>query len=72
MSCDLISRFLASVPAAHRHAGLDDVLPMLIVNPYRPHRIEPRSKKRRPKQYDLMNKPRNLLRRLLKNKRKRA
>ena len=55
-----------------RHARRDDVLPPLIVNPYRPDRIEPRCKKRRPKQYDLMNKPRAVLRKLLKNKRKKA
>jgi hypothetical protein len=55
-----------------RHAGPDDVLPALIVNPRRLHRIEPRCKKRRPKQYALMNKPRAVLRKLLKNKRKKA
>jgi hypothetical protein len=55
-----------------RHAQPGDVLPLLIVNPYRPNRIEPRCKKRRPKQYDLMNKPRDVLRKLLKNKRKKA
>jgi len=55
-----------------RHAHPDDPLPPLIVNPYRPHRIEPRCKKRRAKQYDLMNKPRDVLRKLLKNRRKKA
>jgi hypothetical protein len=55
-----------------RHAKPGDVLPPLIVNPYRPDRIEPRCKKRRAKQYDLMNKPRDELRKLLKNKRKTA
>jgi IS4 transposase len=30
--------------------------------PYRPHRVEPRVKKRRPKKYNLMNKPRTQLR----------
>lgn len=55
-----------------RHAGPGDSLPNLIVNPYRPNRIEPRCKKRRPKQFDLMNKPRRVLRKLLKNKRKTA
>lgn len=55
-----------------RHARPGDALPVLIVNPYRPDRIEPRCKKRRPKQFDLMNKPRKELRKLLKNKRKRA
>jgi hypothetical protein len=55
-----------------RHARPGDVLPPLIVNPYRPHRIEPRCRKRRPKQFALMNKSRAILRKLLKNKRKRA
>jgi hypothetical protein len=55
-----------------RHARPGDSLPPLIVNPSRPNWIEPRCKKRRPKQYDLMNKPRDELRKLLKNKRKRA
>jgi len=41
-----------------------------MVNPARPNRIEPRCRKRRPKQYDLMNKPRDVLRKLLKNRRK--
>lgn len=35
-----------------------DELPELVVNPDRPGRAEPRVKKRRPKQYPLMNKPR--------------
>ena len=55
-----------------RHAKSGDVLPPLLVNPYRPNRVEPRCKKRRDKQYDLMNKPRDVLRKLLKNKRKTA
>jgi hypothetical protein len=55
-----------------RHAEARDVLPVLIVNPHRPNRVEPRCKKRRPKPYDLMNKPRKQLRKLLKNKRKKA
>ena len=37
-------------------------LPELIVNPLRPDRIEPRVRKRRPKEYPLMNKPREKLR----------
>jgi len=37
-------------------------LPELVVNPERPGRYEPRVKKRRPKQYDLMRKPRSVLR----------
>lgn len=40
----------------------------LVVNPARPHRHEPRAKKRRPKQFDLMNKPRCQLRQQLLNK----
>lgn len=32
------------------------------LNPDRPFRVEPRAKKRRPKQYDLLNKPRAVLR----------
>jgi len=55
-----------------RHARPGDVLPPLIVNPHRPHRVEPRCKKRRPKQFDLMNKPRDVLRKLLKKQRKAA
>ena len=55
-----------------RYAGPGDVLPPLIINPRRPDRIEPRCRKRRPKEYDLMNKPRALLRKLLKNKREKA
>jgi hypothetical protein len=37
-------------------------LPKLVVNPDRPGRYEPRVRKRRPKQYPLMNKPRSVLR----------
>jgi len=55
-----------------RHARPGDTLPPLIINPYRPERIEPRCKKRRPKQYDLMNKPRAELRKALQNRRKKA
>ena len=55
-----------------RHARPGDVMPDLHVNPHRPDRAEPRCKKRRPKQYDLMNKPRDQLRRGLKNQRKKA
>jgi hypothetical protein len=38
----------------------DDV-PSLVVNPQRPDRIEPRVRKRRPKQYSIMNRPRREL-----------
>lgn len=55
-----------------RHARPDDELPELTVNPLRPHRLEPRCRKRRPKQYDLMNKPRDVLRKALKKQAKRV
>lgn len=42
-----------------------DALPRLRVVPERPGRSEPRVRKRRPKQYDLMNRPRAVLRRAL-------
>jgi hypothetical protein len=42
-----------------------DPLPELVVNPLRPQRIEPRAIKRRPKQYDLLNKPRAVLKQTL-------
>src|SRR5690242_21317710 len=35
-----------------RHARPGDDLPDLVVNPYRPGRVEPRAVKRRPKEYD--------------------
>ncbi len=55
-----------------RHAQRGDALPELMVNPYRPDRPEPRCKKRRSKQYDLMNKPRDQLRNVLQKQRKKA
>ncbi len=45
-----------------REARCGEELPPLRVNPCRPGRVEPRVKKRRPKPYDLMNKPRSVLR----------
>jgi Transposase DDE domain len=53
-----------------RHARPGDRLPDLLINPRRPNRIEPRCRKRRPKQYDLMNRPRRELQRLLKKQAK--
>lgn len=44
-------------------------LPELVVNPVRPGRIEPRCRKRRPKQYPLMITPRREWRKRLKKKR---
>jgi hypothetical protein len=43
----------------------DDRLPRLVINPHRPNRLEPRVRKRRPKQYPLMRKPRKKLRQTL-------
>lgn len=45
-------------------ASADDrePLPPLVVNPHRPYRYEPRVRKRRPKPYSLMRKPRQVLR----------
>jgi Transposase DDE domain len=40
-------------------------LPKLVVNPDRPNRVEPRVRKRRPKKYPLMTKPRSELRNAL-------
>ena len=40
----------------------DDSFADLVVNPRRPNRIEPRERKRRPKAYKLMTKPRRQLR----------
>ena len=50
-----------------RHARPGDALPALTVNPHRPGRTEPRARKRRPKQYDLLNRPREELRKALKS-----
>ena len=53
-----------------RHARPGDTLRDLVVNPLRPGRVEPRCRKRRPKEYALMNKPRDQLRKALRNLRK--
>ena len=42
-----------------------DELPPLVVNPDRPGRVQPRVRKRRPKQYPLMTRPRDELRKAL-------
>lgn len=44
-----------------QNAERGEALPELIVNPDRPGRVQPRVKKRRPNQYDLMTKPRQVL-----------
>ena len=55
-----------------RHARPGGLMPDLVVNPHRPGRAEPRCKKRRAKQFDLMNRPRNVLRKRLQKQRKKA
>ena len=51
-----------------RGAEEGEEMPELVVNPWRPGRYEPRVRKRRPKQYSLMKKPRSELRKLLREK----
>jgi hypothetical protein len=48
-----------------RHAEAEEELPRLKVNPERPGRVEPRARKRRPKNYRLLNRPRAVLRQAL-------
>jgi hypothetical protein len=45
-----------------------DELPTLVVNPLRPNRLEPRVRKRRPKEFPLMKKPRRQLKKELMRK----
>jgi hypothetical protein len=45
----------------------DEALPPLLVNSHRPDRYEPRVRKRRPKQYPLMQRTRHALRQSLAN-----
>jgi hypothetical protein len=49
-------------------AEAGEEMPELVVNPLRPGRSEPRAKKRRPKQYDLMRVPWAELRKRLREK----
>jgi hypothetical protein len=49
------------------YAELESPLPDLIVNPERPGRVEPRVRKRRPKQFPLLKQPRDQLRKGLQN-----
>jgi len=48
--------------------GWDVDVSRIQVNPSRPHRIEPRVRKRRPKQFPLMKEPRTILRNRLMGK----
>jgi Transposase DDE domain len=54
-------RWLRDTPAG-------ELLGRLVVNPLRPGRIEPRALKRRPKEYDRLNKPRHILRQRIAGK----
>src|SRR5947208_4145155 len=51
-----------------RHARPGDALPNLVVNPERPGRWEPRVRKRRPKEFPVMTRPRDVLRKELRTK----
>ena len=53
--------------SVHFHMLHKKDLSRLKVNPHRPGRVEPRVKKRRPKKFKLMNKPRAVLRAALLN-----
>ena len=51
-----------------RTATPGTLLGPLVINPYRPYRVEPRVLKRRKKEYSLMTKPRDVLRKALLRK----
>jgi hypothetical protein len=51
-----------------RYAESGHALPMIHIVPHRPDRSEPRVIKRRPKPFGLMNKPRDVLRKFIKDK----
>jgi len=51
-----------------RHARPGEALPPLVVNPKRPGRVEPRVRKRRPKQFPVLKRPRAELRKVLLQK----
>lgn len=55
-----------------RHARPGQPMPRLMLVPHRPGRAEPRCRKRRPKQFPVMKKPRDALRERLKNRVKNA
>lgn len=55
-----------------RHARPGESMPELMLVPLRPGRAEPRCRKRRPKQFPLMKKPRDALKEKLKNRVKKA
>ena len=51
-----------------RHARPGEVMPPIKINPHRPGLLEPRVRKRRPKNYPLMQRPRVELRKALLSK----
>ena len=51
-----------------RSAAEGEEMPELVINPLRPGRSEPRVRKRRPKQYPVMKRPRAELRQELRGK----
>jgi hypothetical protein len=53
-----------------RHGDLSREMPELLLVPERPGRIEPRAVKRRPKSYDLLTRPCEMLCKSLQRKRK--
>jgi hypothetical protein len=55
-----------------RVARPEQPMPRFIINPRRPGRIEPRARKRRARQYDLLNRPRQEMRNQLKKQAKKA
>jgi hypothetical protein len=55
-----------------RDAAADTKLAELLVNPARPNRVELRVLKRRMKEYDLMKRPRDVLRKAVLRKKRRA
>ena len=53
-----------------RHGDLSRQMPRLLLAPQRPDRIEPRAIKRRPKEYDLLSRSREVFRKSLRRRRK--
>jgi hypothetical protein len=68
-----VAPYLQLLRGTDRGRALWDLLLRWIAEdelPYRPNRIEPRAVKRRPKQYDLLNRPRRVLQRALRRGRR--
>lgn len=65
-TCDTLRQWLPLLQSVHLsknlfHSMINNLLKYITLNllPFRPDRIEPRARKRRPKQYQLLNKPRS-------------